>query len=218
MAIFPLIKELPERYHILTTVRSVELKVKLAERIGGILKLLEFFDVVQPEERTKLLVNGFFEYLHRTCDDSLMVNRRALWLSKYADVVYDHMLAVKHGPVMSRETVMADVDNEFTQDVGQLILAITDYHSQPIINTPINYPAYQIILNLSSLCERVKPDPRFSDYIVAHEEVKSLTMVMRRLIQTGAVLIDDENGFLEKQLRQIFYHTDRFVSHKGTQL
>lgn len=215
MAIFPPIKELPQKYHNITLVRSVELKTKLAERIGNILKLLDFFNTVQPDPKTKVLVDNFFAYLNRSLLDKDLINRRGAWLVRYADVVYDHLLIIKHGPVLNRETVVGLEENEFTTSISDLALAILDYHYHPNINQSLDLKSIQLIGQLLDLAKRVRPDLRYADYHIASEKIKSLYDSVTRCTNTGSILIDSQDTFLEQSLREILFYTDRFVSYQG---
>ena len=218
MTIFPPIKELPKQYHILTVIRSTELKTRLAERITAIFGLLDFFDTVEPSDKTKRLVKGFIEYLNNTCTKEALVQRRSAMMLTFANVVYDHLLLVKHGPVLSRDSGVAVDNDEFTQQVEALTHAVVAYYARPVITHSIDSVSQDLLVEIIELSKRVLPDYLSQDYNKARDLARDLTDELEKMVGVGSVLSDDAQFFMFTHLREIQFYTNRFVSHKGAPL
>jgi hypothetical protein len=219
MQIFPAIKELPERYHTLSLVRSVEVKLMLAERIKEILTLLDFFRVVQADEDTKALIDRFFTLLHKHTDHPVKVNEWSLWICRYADVVIDKLLDTQFGHVLNRENQDGKGDATFHRKIMALTDALESYGRHRYHRRALNALSFYFIGEIIALSVFV-PSAKGNDiattskYNALSQLITQLTEQVEQAIQLGVMTSDTFVDDINQQLHQIYFHTYRYVSYK----
>jgi hypothetical protein len=205
---------LPARFKRIERVQSIELRLKLTGLINSINSLI-FRSPLEPDPKTKQLVDRFFRYLTHSCSDDVKINHRALWLSTFAKVVESHLLYSEAKYIASTFGEQPLHVNPVTTGMMDLANAICDYRTSKLGREEVDAGVLMHLTAILDMASVIKADSQSNEYLELVETIESVVMTVRILTHTKDSDPDDNDWSLLASVRMLRYDLGQYLLHTG---
>jgi hypothetical protein len=167
---------LPQKYRVFKSIVSVENRLGLCETTVSITNLLKDLHGFTADPAIVKLVDRYFTYLDRSCLSFEVLNKRALWLRNYGQIL-EHRLKLAVAQTMKKPTVQSPVtDRHFLDKLEVLTHAIAQYRLNTVGHDPQwDNDAIAILGKITDLAMRLTPNHD-------HRSYQALIIMIDRLI------------------------------------
>lgn len=205
---------LPERFNYISKIQTIELRIKLTEIIFSLLDLLNDYENFDPDLTAKNLVDNFFKYLLKSCEDRESLERRCRWLLVYAEIVQTRLLVLRAKRMHLLTAADKITDPDFVIRVDTLLDAVSVHRITKTVSNELDTEITKVMEELVILSSQVIPDRMNKDYIQLVERVCEVTQALTEKLDTG---VDDNYGeTLMVELLGLRYSLTRYLLIHGS--
>ncbi len=206
---------LPRKFQSIQDIKSVEVKLKLTELLEFILLLLKEYVEIPPEVKTRVMVDRYFEYLIKTCEDKNVIDKRSSWLLAYGEIIRDHLLSKRNEILRNNTQMMFVSDDHFTSRIDILADVIAKYRVSVNNSSIADVEITELLKDVIELSANVAPNINNNDYLNLVKIVELFTSTTEHKVTCGYHGVSDFGLAIVSCLLEIKFLTNRYILVKA---
>lgn len=202
---------LPRKFQSIQDIKSVEIKLKLTEVLEFILLLLNEYAEIPPDIKTKEMVDRYFGYLIKTCEDKTVIDKRSSWVLVYGEIIRDHLLSKRNEILRNNAQMMFVSDDHFKSKIDALVDTIAKYRASVNNSSVADIEITELLDEVIELSGKVSPNINNNDYLNLVKIVELFTSTTEHKVVCADHGVSDFGFAIVSCLVEIKFLTNRYT-------